>query len=179
MIAARRSEQFAVISVHEPGFQKLDPEVIRRYQLDRDFSALSEMDPRPTVFHCDPLLPEDDRRIDPNRLDADEVRYLFRKYVKRVENFDDERGRPCLKWESVSDVKMVTKDSVDKVPRDVMQEVVMVVIQMANQSTVPFTPQDISAEIVRTRALQLLVPSANTKIVKSDGSKSGQDSTPE
>lgn len=173
MINVRRSKPFKVVSVLEPGMMKLPRAVFQKYSLSRDFDSLpfDTIDPRPSVLTCQPLDADFDYLTD-ERIDTNMARAVFARHVTKAENLLDDGGRAILVWEDDGNRRVVTMDSIKKLPRDFVQEVAGVIVQMANIDTRPFFALDTSQEIVRSRVLASLAEPVSTETASEPPSKS-------
>jgi len=169
MINIRRSKPFKIISVREKSFMELDNELQKIYQMWRDASVLplNTMEPKPTTVESLPLLPKWDHLTDSISAGTVEMRKVFQEHVIKVENIGGD-----LKWDNKPDGRPVLNmDSVKTIPRDFLIEIVGIIIQSANADTRPFSPLDISADIVRSRVPRSFVQAVITETVKSDPTK--------
>jgi len=160
MISVRRSKPFQMISIHEPGFMKLERSIVTQYGLSRDLTKVpvEKIEPKPTIFKLLPLQPKYDHFVDVTT-DFATLKNIFKTHVIGADNLVDEKGRQVLEYVSDGKGGQILDDKcVDDMPRDIINEVCEVVIQMSRQNTRPFSlPDTYHLEVSRSRVLDSFV----------------------
>ena len=163
MLSVRLADPFqAVYTLDKALLDVLTDREIREYRIHRDFSAirnkLAENGAQPTVFTFDPLKVEHEHFVDQIAagLESQAAWSIFRHHLRKIDNFPNSLRRD--KDDAVDD------SCRQYFPRDVVNEMALLITEKANGDTRGFTVGHTFAEqLVRARSALRLVSVADSE----------------
>jgi len=136
----RPTDPFKTVFIHDDALDVLPDKLLRDWaDSDRDFdvieAAVKAMEPKPTVFVCDPLKPMYDA-LAVTGLVSD-IKAIFAAHVRDIQGLDDEDLRPV--FEVKGDRKYLSMEYVDKLPLSVISDIGGAIIGKGMGNVSPFT----------------------------------------
>lgn len=197
-IKVPRSATFIVVSLEDSSLDSIPAEAMRAYESSRDFLEIKphvdELEEKPTLFYCQPLRPEFQRKVPALMIpsvDVNDLWEVFAFHIERIEHLVGDNGKEVIvepsgkgKERMIPDRFRGDDDHAPTIPMSTFREIAQVIVHKGTRSDDnPFLLQGTWAQSRRNRMRERHAHEVNVvqlaetaKRILSDSSKPSQKS---
>ena len=147
-IKVPRSATFIVVSQDDSSLDSIPPEAMRAYEASRNFDELKpyvdELEEKPTMFYCQPLRPEFQRKVPALMIpsvDVNDLWEVFAFHVERIEHLVGDNGKDVIvepsgkgKERAIPDRFRGDDDHAPTIPMSTFREIAQVIVHKGTRS---------------------------------------------